>query len=40
MAEVNDLQQIVAHGPARFAVGEVSFDAHLLAKLQRAVNII
>ena len=40
MAEVNYLEQVVANCAARLAIGEMPFDLHLLAQLERPVDVI
>jgi hypothetical protein len=39
MAEVNYLKQVVANGAAGLAVAQMTLNAHLLAELQRSINV-
>ena len=40
MAEVNDLQEVVAYGAARLAVCQMALNLGLLAKFEQAVYVI
>jgi hypothetical protein len=39
VAEVDDLEQIIAHGAARLTVGEMALDVYLFTQLKRAVDV-
>ena len=40
VAEVDYLKQVVANRTARLAIGEMPLDLHLLAPLERAVDVV
>jgi hypothetical protein len=39
MTEVDNLKQVVADGPARLTIAQVTFYIHLLAKFERPINV-